>query len=328
MSASNGVPLMNVFFTVDVEIWCGGWDSLDENFPEAFQRYVYGPTRQGDFALPFKLQVLNDHGLAAVFFVEPLFSTRFGTGPLEEIIDLIQSAGHEVQLHLHTEWVDEARPPLLPGIQGKRQFLRNFTQNEQTVLIAKGLDLLSAAGVGRLAAFRAGSFGFNADTLQALAKTGIKFDSSYNLCQFGSDSGVSPDCYLHQPTYVNGVFEYPMTVFRDRPGHFRHTQLGACSYSELTSMLWQALNNEWDTFVILSHNFELLNAAKNRPDPVVVRRFVKLCNFLDRHRKSFVTRGFNRLQPVSVIRQPSPLRSNVLRSGLRVVEQMWRRRYG
>jgi hypothetical protein len=90
-------------------------------------------------------------------------------------------------------------------------------------------------------------------------------------------------------------------------------------------MLWQALDSEWDAFIILSHNFELLNVAKNRADAVVVRRFMKLCEFLDRHRSNFVTCGFNGLQPVSVSRQPLPLRSNLLRTSVRVVEQIWRR---
>jgi hypothetical protein len=73
--------MLNVFFTVDVEIWCDGWENIDHKFPGAFEQYIYGPTPRGNFALPFKLQVLRDHGLTGVFFVEPLFATRFGIEP-------------------------------------------------------------------------------------------------------------------------------------------------------------------------------------------------------------------------------------------------------
>ena len=96
--------MLKVFFTVDTEIWCGGWDDLDRKFPAAFQQYVYGPTGQGDYALPMTMEILNDHGLKGVFFVEPLFATRFGLAPLQEMVDLIQTAGHEIQLHLPPEW--------------------------------------------------------------------------------------------------------------------------------------------------------------------------------------------------------------------------------
>jgi len=75
--------------------------------------------------------VLRDHGIPGTFFVEPLFATRFGSQPLQEIVGLVRAGGQEVQLHLHTEWVDEARTPLLPGARAKRQYLHHFSLEEQ-----------------------------------------------------------------------------------------------------------------------------------------------------------------------------------------------------
>ena len=79
--------MLEVFFTVDVEVWCDGWDDLDSKFPSSFQRYIYGPQCHG--GLPTQLQVLSDHGLTGVCFVEPLFAGRFGLAPLAEIVGLI-----------------------------------------------------------------------------------------------------------------------------------------------------------------------------------------------------------------------------------------------
>ena len=120
--------MLDVFYTVDVEIWCDGWVDIDAKFPDAFQRYIYGRTATGAFGLPYQLELLSDHGLTGVFFVEPLFATRFGEQPLAEIVGLIQERGHEVQLHLHTEWVDEAHAHLLdePHPRRKRQFMYQF----------------------------------------------------------------------------------------------------------------------------------------------------------------------------------------------------------
>ena len=95
--------MLEVFLTIDVEAWCDEWSNLDAQFPAAFQRYVHGPGGQG--GLPTQLQVMNDHGLKSVCFVEPLFAGRFGQAPLAEVVGVVQQAGHEVQLHLHTEWV-------------------------------------------------------------------------------------------------------------------------------------------------------------------------------------------------------------------------------
>jgi hypothetical protein len=320
--------MLDVFFTVDVEVWCNGWQDLDRKFPGAYEQYVYGRTSRGDYGLPFQLKVLNEHGLAGVFFVETMFATRFGSGPLAELVGLIREGRQEVQLHLHTEWVDQSREPLLPDVREKRFNLRQFSLEEQALLIAAGARLIQQAGGGDVAAFRAGSFAFNRDTLRALSTVGIRFDSSYNASQYGADSGVMDGVTLVEPTQIEGVWEYPMTVFDDGTGTLRHAQLTACTFNEMESLLWKALETGRRSFVILSHNFELLNRARNRPDDVVVSRFLKLCSFLAQNRDSFRVTGFKGLQPKMVSQQPTPLRSPIWRTGARIMAQAYRRRYG
>lgn len=319
--------MVDVFFSVDVEVWCDGWLDIDKKFPAAFRKYIYGTALGAGYGLPYQLAVLNDHGLKGVFFVEPLFSTRFGIEPLSEIIGLIHEKNQEIQLHLHTEWVDEAKQPLLPAIGAKRQHLRYFSKEEQAALVEVGLKQLNRAGAPTITAFRAGSFAFNRDTLSALAKNGIKIDSSYNASYFGIDSGVMPGDPVVEPIECDGVFEYPMTVFHDGTRSLRHAQLTACTYQEMEGLLWQALEERRTSFVILSHSSELLNRAKNRPDNVVVRRFHKLCSFLERNRDCFHVRGFQGLQPRAVPQQPGPLSSPLWKTGGRLLEQAYRRIY-
>lgn len=319
--------MLNVFFTVDVEIWCGGWIDIDRKFPSAFQKYIYGSTCRGSFGLPYQLELLKDHGITGTFFVEPLFSTRFGNQPLDEIIGLINNSGgnQEIQLHLHTEWVDESKEPLLKNIQSKRQHLFFFSLEEQKRLINVGINLLKQAGAGEINSFRAGSFGFNLDTLCALSANNIPFDSSYNATAFGMSSGVMPGVTVLGPTECEDIFEYPMTVFQDGMGSLRHVQLTACSFSEIEDLLWKALEAGYSSFVILSHNFELLNLSKNRPDDIVIKRFKKLCSFLDRNRDSFRSRGFRGLTPIIESKQPELLTMTFQKTGARLLEQLYRR---
>lgn len=320
--------MLDVFFTVDVEVWCDGWRDLDARFPDAFRRYVYGPTPQGEFGLRYQCEVMRDHGLTGVFFVEPLFSGRFGPDPLVEIVGLIAERGQEIQLHLHTEWVDEWPNPPIPGVTGKRQFMRDWDAREQQVLLAEGLRRLKAAGGVQARCFRAGGFGFDARTLEALAAHGVPFDSSYNATAFGPTSGVGGDSLLHDLYVERGVAEWPMTVYETGFGRFRHAQLGACSAQEIEHLLWEALRQRRRSFVLLTHNFELLTPSKTRSDPVVVRRFRRLCRFLDRHRGSFRVRGFSDLPvPTAAPPQPRVLHSNLWGTGVRLAEQAWRRRY-
>lgn len=319
--------MLEVFLTVDVEIWCDNWIDIDHKFPDAFCRYVYGPTSHGNFGLPYQTDILNSHGLLGVFFVEPLFAARFGIQPLAEIVSLIKDKGQEIQLHLHTEWVDEARIPLLPDVTQKRQHLCYFNQEEQTSLIESGLRLLAEAGAPQINAFRAGSFAFNKDTLSALAKNGIQYDSSYNASQFGLNSGVLPGKIATDVFKCDGILEYPMTIFNDGSGKLRHAQIAACSYQEMEGLLWKALEAGHQSFVILSHNFELLNRSKTKPDWIAVRRFEKLCSFLDKNRDSFTVSGFHGLSLKNTPVQPTPISSPRWKTVHRMAEQIYRRIY-
>jgi peptidoglycan/xylan/chitin deacetylase (PgdA/CDA1 family) len=317
--------VLDVFLTFDTEIWCDDWNNLNAKFPDAFQRYIYSATPKGNYGLPHILRQLEDNGLKGVFFVEPFFATRFGLDLLSEIITLIQERKQEVQLHPHTEWVDESRDPLIDNIQSKKQLLRHFSLSEQITLIQAGANLIEKAGGGRINAFRAGNFGFNRDTLRALAANDIPFDSSYNATMYGLDSGVHlPDDSFLESVECEGVYEFPVTIFHDGL-RLRHTQVTACSYQELEGLLWQALHSGRKSFVIFSHNFEFLNKAMNRPDYVAVSRFTKLCAFLDRHQDCFRVCGFQGLSPSVVTSQPIPLISSTWKTSHRMFEQTIRK---
>jgi len=145
---------------------------------------------------------------------------------------------------------------------------------------------------------------------------------------FGPDSGVSPQEPLLDVTLCDGVFEYPMTVFNDGTGKPRHVQLGACSNYELEGLMWQALEQGRQSFMMLSHNFELLNAARKRPDPIMVKRFARFCRFMADQRAHFALRGFHDLAAQPVAAQPAMLNSPVWKTAHRLAQQALRRRYG
>ena len=291
---------MDVLLTFDVEVWCNGWDRLDEKFPSAFRRYVFGRSAKGDFALPRLLETLNRHELKGVFFVEPMFSARFGLEHLAAIVSMVHNAGQEVQLHLHSEWTDEIDPPPLPGPRAKRQHLRYYSREEQTTLVAYALKAMRAAGAPEITAFRAGNFGANRDTFVALKANGIGQDSSVNAIMAHSVPDLKASIDLYFPSVLDGVDEYPMSVFRDGLGQLRHAQLTACSASELVNAIEGASRAGWRQFVILGHNFELLRLNSAEPDSIVVQRFDALCSHLGRRHGDLPTKGFRDLPALQV----------------------------
>jgi peptidoglycan/xylan/chitin deacetylase (PgdA/CDA1 family) len=271
---------VNVYLTFDVEIWCDGWKDLDTKFSRSFQRYIYGHSAQGDYALPKTLETLARHQLSAVFFVEPLFAGRFGIEHLAIIVDLIRSGGHDIQLHLHPEWSDEIRPLPFPGAARKRQHLAYYTLEEQVALVRLGLSLMEQVGCSGLTTFRAGSFACNADTYRALHQCGIPFDSSLDEVFEVSGADLRGRLDFTRPQEFEGVSILPISIFRDGMGRMRHAQIGACSFPELREALEAAYRTGIGDFTLLSHNFEMLKPGTSKPDTIVVRRFESLCAYL------------------------------------------------
>lgn len=328
-SAKLGVFAVRIFLTFDVEIWCGGWDKLDERFSAAYRRYVYGGTERDGYALPMTLRILSEHELKATFFVEPLFSARFGADKLRTIVDLIQEAGQEVQLHLHPEWCDEAG--ILPGSRNapKRPHLWQFSLSDQEALIRIGMEMLRSAGVQDMRAFRAGSFGANLNTLRALTSVGLEIDSSLNATVPQS----FPDGHAQLDPFVRsawmGLHSIPIGVFIDGFGRMRHAQVGACSFRELSHAIDACTNDSWREFVLLSHGFEMLKNESAERDSVVARRFRRLCAFLRDRRES----GRIRVTSMSKLVEFDgsgdmgrlPVRVSTLATLERYIEQAYRR---
>lgn len=312
---------MRVHLSFDIEVWCNGWLALDQMFPSAYERYVYGRSSRGDYALPKTLEVLGRHGLRGVFFVEPLFAARFGTDYLARIVGLIEQAGQDVQLHLHPEWTDEISPALLDDVSTKRQHLIQYNLDEQTRLIGFGKDLLESLTGRPVRAFRAGSYACNADTYKALRCLGIGVDSSLNEISDVSGGGLGD--VARAPQWINGVLSCPVTVFRDGFGRLRPAQVGACSYAEMRDALLDARRSGCQSFVIVSHNFEMLKPGSTAPDMVVYRRFEALCAFLAAHPEWFEVGSYPERLPLSA--QPERARARPWSTAWRYTEQALRR---
>lgn len=318
--------MLNVFITVDTELWPRTPDWRASSLSQEMEYYIFGRTRDGEFGLPYQMDVLNAHGLKAVFFVEPLFACAVGLGPLRQIVGMIRDRGHDVQLHMHTEWLYKT-DSILPGRTG--QNIKDFTEDEQTLLLARGMQNLAACGVAHVRAFRAGNYGANFDTLRALSRNGILYDSSYNFPYLKKDCGMPLPEPLLQPRQLHGVYEFPISFFRDWPGHYRHAQLCACSRQELENALLGAWRSGWYSFVLVSHSFELIRFPTRAGNPafadrIAVKRFEWLCRFLAGNRDKFRTAVFSEVAPEAIpATAPSPpLRSSIYRTARRVVEQL------
>lgn len=315
--APETIHALKVFLTIDTEVYpiTSTWRS--DHLRRDIDRDMYGVVAKREYGLNYQLAMLKKHDLKASFFVEPLFalSADVGLEPLRRIIQEIQEAGQEVQMHLHPEWVPEL-PIEITGALADRKSkrLNQFNASDQSTLIRVGLETLRLCGAQKVRAFRAGDYAADFDTLQVLHDLGIEFDTSYNYCYLKSSCGLHTSEPVFQPLRMNGVWQIPVSFFQDWPGHCRHTQLCACSSVEMTRALEDAWRANWWSFVIVSHSFEFLkNRWSLKPVTIrtrVVRRFEQLCEYLDRNRGRYYTEHFADINSTKIPADASPLPIN------------------
>lgn len=316
---------MQILFTIDVEFWPVTTDVAV--LEKGFARNILGG-ESGSHGLRYQLDRLAAHGLTGVCFVEALNALAAGPNYLQRMVTLIQEAGHEVQLHLHPEWLSVAEHPTVPH---RGPNMKDYSEDEQFILVEAGLEALGHCGADKVTAFRAGNYGADMATLRALRRAGIAYDSSHNYTYLSTNCGLDIGAPLLRPRMLEGVSEIPISHFEDLPGHHRHAQLCATSFGELKAAIAGSAAKEWETFVMVSHGFELLNGARTKANPLLVRRFERLCQYLGKLKEAHPTVGFHELAafPSSAGEMAEhPLKSNPIRTGLRIGEQVLGRIWG
>lgn len=309
--------MLKLFITIDTEYSAGLYkgpalSSLADNY----QHSIACETSKGEAGIRHQMDILDRHGLKAVFFVDPLPALIWGPRATADIVEPILARGHDVQLHLHTEWLAFAKSNPLGNSTG--QNIKDFTLAEQQQLIGIAIDLLVEAGAPRPVAFRAGNYGADDNTLRALAHHDISYDSSFCPGIANSDCTISLADNHYLPTEHCGVIEVPIGAIQSLRGGKRHGQLTALSVREMKAALSHAADQAMDSFTLVSHSFELLSRDRKRINSIVDRRFRQLCRWLG-SQTHIETATYRRSPPIVPERETASLLPH---SPVRTAERM------
>ncbi len=332
--------LVKVFITVDTEIWpdSPGWPhtplAADNDCNRELSLYFSGGNGPDPLGVSYQLRKLADAGLKATYFVDPMFSLALGLAPLRDLISLIQEQDQEIGLHLHPEWLTDPRCAPLPRFSGP--LLHQYSEADQSALIAAALVRLREGGARRVKAFRAGSWGANLATLRALTSHGIQYDSSLNGCFAVSFPDLRERRRYIQPMRFGEVWEFPVTSFIDwPPSSHRPLHVCAASIGEFRTVLEHAAADQWFAVVIVLHSFEFVRIGRvtrsnvAAPRRLVAGRFERLCAFLADNKERFQTCHFADLDGTTI---PESGHSDVpvsgyARTGFRMAQQLFSRFY-
>lgn len=240
-----------------------------------FESSILGRCRDGDFGIHFQMDMLDRHGLKGVYFVDPLPALVYGPAIIRDIVRPIVARGHEVQLHIHTEWLAFARFNPVGRLTGRN--IGDFPLAAQKKLLGLATDMLVRAGAPEPVAFRAGNFGANDDTLRALAALGFRHDSSFNGAYVGHGCDIALDRSNIGMRVHHGVCAVPVSGLMDGVDSFRPAQLCAMSEEEMRDALDHAAASGAIQFSAFSHSFELLSRDREVVNRLSVARMEALC---------------------------------------------------
>jgi len=323
----------SVFITVDTETSIGGAFADPRKRPVGAQRRIFCRRGGAAFGIPLIMDIADAHGLTVVFFLEVFNRYFFGEGPTHRVCDYILKRGHDVQLHIHPNYLNftTGRParPVFSDLMG------HYSLDRQIDMLLEAREWLTKWGVTDLHGFRAGCFGAGLTTLTALGRAGFFVDSSYNAAYLGFPCLI-PDLKINDLAPINGVWELPVTNFEENLRLIRVRRkpldINGVSFEEIRSVLRSDRHLGPHHITVVLHSFSFVKAydvqyRRIRPRVNVIARFERLCRYLADNPERYRVRDIKSLSPEALAAAQHqachrlPCMAPVL-SGLRAVVQV------
>jgi len=286
----NGVA---VFLTVDTETSIGGAFRDARLHPVGYEKRVYGLFKGRAFGIPLMMTIAEKYGIRLTFFVETLASHVFGLESLQKVVQSILQRGHDVQLHLHPNYRTFGR--LTRQQDPESDFMHAYSASEQRAMLEHGVETLHRCGVPRVSAFRAGCYGADESTVEAMRTVGLVVDSSYNAAHVGAECGFQKRSINDVWRWNGEVFELPVSCFHDRSflgKKLRPLDINGTGFGEAKDFLQKAHAAGTRCVVMVLHSFSFIKPYDVQYTRVrirynVIKRFRRLCAYLAHNRDKF-----------------------------------------
>jgi peptidoglycan/xylan/chitin deacetylase (PgdA/CDA1 family) len=223
-------------------------DSELSNFPGTVG--LWGRVGGTEWGLRRIVAVLNEMGLRGTFFLDVYGGTQQAIDEQRRAAEFIAGSGHELQLHTHPS----------PAFDPRRQRMRDYSLGEQVEILELGAERLRRWTGHRPVVHRAGDWGADHATIEALRSTGFQADFS--------GSAWSPNCgYSHSIVdgngwrRVGGLLCAVGTCYRDRlTGRVKRVDVGARSEAETTDIMGWGV----EPLMLTLHSFSFLRFDRRR----------------------------------------------------------------
>lgn len=247
--------MKQILITCDTEV-----GELHAGRADAFEIFIEGEVQSREVGVKLINDLASEYDATVEHFVDVYPYERYYECKFERLCSDIIHGGHGVNLHTHPS-----------GRYDKnRKFMWQYSADEQTEIINFGKQKIKEwIGIDVLA-HRAGGYGANDDTIQALNFNGIFIDSSFfyknKNCKINYD-------YINKASEKNGVLQLPVTVYEKQKRYsFIKTkssfQKFDFRYGSSANEILKAIDTMPENYIIVLflHSFNFLNLKYNFKD--------------------------------------------------------------
>lgn len=228
------------------------------------------------YGYSYILRVLKKFHVKGVFFVNVYETSLWDETLLRRACGDIHAAGSEIGLHTHPEWCYDS----------SRHNMWQYSLDEQTQIIYDGLELIKKWVPGyRTINHRAGAYGINENTFEALRTNDVMVDSSMFYRH--------PNCKIawnrNRSVTRNGVVEIPVNLFerqitesfanltvRSRRALVK-TDVNWASLDELLFFVDEAKKHHIRSMTLFMHSYSFIRFSKDfaqfEPDYAAMEKF-------------------------------------------------------
>ena len=204
-------------------------------------------------------KVLKEFGISGTFYLAVDERYRWGDQPLAELAKKLIDDKHDLGLHSHPAWGDKQ----------KREHLWQYSLDEQTCIIKRTKEMLEHWTGQNVISHRAGAYGLNRDTIQALVRNNIPIDSS----MFYGHPNCKYTWSYNQVVEKDRIIEVPVTCFHKRLywklgplKKLRHqivikSDLDWCSLDDLLQCVSVVKNADLPVMILFMHSYSLLRSS-------------------------------------------------------------------
>ncbi|NQX88671.1 MAG: polysaccharide deacetylase [Halioglobus sp.] len=288
-----------VCITIDTEFSIAGhFQNPQRNQPVA-EPMVFGNVAGREEALGFLLNTFSTFNIRASFFIECANYYFFGDEPMQTVVKRIQSAGQDIQLHIHPVWLSFAKGALEGRFpQDDHCTGRNFADLQHAFELC--IAVFERWVGHQPLAVRTGSLRADNNIYRVMASLGLTLSSNIATGIFTPDD---PLLQLNSGRHnIHGVTEIPVFTYQDMNvlGRKRRKslQITSCSWPEMRYLLRKARSAGIETVVILTHPSEFIKKSdfsysrltRNR---VNQGRLSRLCEFIANNPAEFESVDFS-----------------------------------